>query len=168
LGISSRKSSLPHANDKIQQYLKCQNCDDGDFHIFRSIKIVVVRGSFLGWEHQNTILKEHEDIISSSFLCTSSTMSLIMGSVATLALGLRPRQGVARLRANRETQEHFTCSRECKECEGMNPHTPKWTPILGVGVPKGLPNLRSVISGVKTPCLEEFFISLEIYWSVDV
>ncbi len=29
---------------------------------------------------------------------------------------------------------HSTCSRECKECEGMNPHTPKWTPMLGVGV----------------------------------
>jgi len=22
-----------------------------------------------------------------------------------------------------------------RECEGMNPHTPKWTPILGVGIP---------------------------------
>jgi hypothetical protein len=27
-----------------------------------------------------------------------------------------------------------------KECEGMNPHTPKWTLILRVGVPNGLPN----------------------------
>jgi hypothetical protein len=60
--------------------------------------------------------------------------------VATLALGSRLRQGVARLRAKRETQEHFTCSRECKECEGMNPHTPKWTPMLGIGVLRGLPN----------------------------
>jgi hypothetical protein len=45
--------------------------------------------------------------------------------VATLALGSRPRQGVARLRAKCETREHSTCFRECKECEGMNPHTPK-------------------------------------------
>jgi hypothetical protein len=44
---------------------------------------------------------------------------------------------------------HFTCSRECKECEGMNPHTPKGTPMLGVGVPKGLPNLQSAIVEVK-------------------
>ncbi len=22
------------------------------------------------------------------------------------------------------------------ECEGMNPHTPKWAPTLGIGVPK--------------------------------
>jgi hypothetical protein len=30
-------------------------------------------------------------------------------------------------------ESHITCSRECKECEGVNPHTPKWTPMLGVG-----------------------------------
>jgi hypothetical protein len=33
--------------------------------------------------------------------------------------------------------------------------------MLGVGVPKGLPNLQSGIAGVKTPLLEEFFISME-------
>jgi hypothetical protein len=61
--------------------------------------------------------------------------------VATLALGSWPRQGVVKLWAKWETREHSTCSWECKECEGMNPHTPKWTPMLGVGVPKGLLNL---------------------------
>jgi hypothetical protein len=35
--------------------------------------------------------------------------------------------------------------------------------MLGVGVPKGLPNLQSVISSVKTPHLEELFISLKSY-----
>jgi hypothetical protein len=35
--------------------------------------------------------------------------------------------------------------------------------MLGIGVPKGLSNLQSAIAGVKTPCLEEFFISLESY-----
>jgi len=28
---------------------------------------------------------------------------------------------------------HITCSRECKECVRVSPHTPKWTPMLGVG-----------------------------------
>jgi hypothetical protein len=28
-----------------------------------------------------------------------------------------------------------------KECEGMNPHTPKWTLILKIGIPNGLANL---------------------------
>jgi hypothetical protein len=88
--------------------------------------------------------------------------------VATLALGSRPRQGATRLRAKWETREHSTCSRECKECEGMSPHTPKWTPMLGVGVPKGLSKLQSAIARVKSPCLEEFFISLERSSSVNV
>jgi hypothetical protein len=35
--------------------------------------------------------------------------------------------------------------------------------MLGVGVSKGLPNLQSEIAEVKTPRLEEFFISMEIY-----
>jgi hypothetical protein len=35
--------------------------------------------------------------------------------------------------------------------------------MLGVEVPKGLSNLQSAISGVKTHILEEFFILLEIY-----
>jgi hypothetical protein len=35
--------------------------------------------------------------------------------------------------------------------------------MLGVVVSKGLPNLQSAIAGVKTHCLEDFFISLERY-----
>jgi hypothetical protein len=53
--------------------------------------------------------------------------------VATLALGSRPKQRVARLRAKRETREHFTCSRECKECDEpshsqVNSHVGSWSP----------------------------------------
>jgi hypothetical protein len=40
--------------------------------------------------------------------------------------------------------------------------------MLGVRVPKGLPDFQNAIVGVKTPCLKEFFISLKSYWSVDV
>ncbi len=81
--------------------------------------------------------------------------------VATLTLGSWPRQKVARLRVKRKT-------RECKECEGMNLHTPKWTPMFGVRVPNGLANLQSAIARVKTHRLEKFFIILESHWSVDV
>jgi hypothetical protein len=35
--------------------------------------------------------------------------------------------------------------------------------MLGVGVPKGLPDLQSAIVGVKNPRLEEFFITLKRY-----
>jgi hypothetical protein len=91
-----------------------------------------------------------------------------MTSVATLALGLQPKQGVTRLWAKRKTQESHHMLSECKECEGMNLHTPNWTPIVGVGVPNGLLNLQSTIVRIKTHRLEKFFISLESYWNVDV
>jgi hypothetical protein len=41
---------------------------------------------------------------------------------------------------------------------------PKW----GLGSPPGLSKVQSSIAKVKTPCIEAFFISLEIYWSLDV
>jgi hypothetical protein len=41
---------------------------------------------------------------------------------------------------------------------------PKW----GLGSPPGLSKLQSGIAGVKTPCIEVFFILLESYESVDV
>jgi hypothetical protein len=50
----------------------------------------------------------------------------------------------------------------------MNTHTPKWTSIIGSWSLGGLPKLQRVIARVKTPCLVEFFISLERYWNVDV
>jgi hypothetical protein len=45
----------------------------------------------------------------------------------------------------------------------MNPHTPEGTPMSGIGVPNGLPNLQSAIVGVKTHFLEKLFISLKRY-----
>jgi hypothetical protein len=41
---------------------------------------------------------------------------------------------------------------------------PKW----GFGSPRRLLKTQSSIAGVKTPCLEVFFISLKRSWSVDV
>jgi len=41
---------------------------------------------------------------------------------------------------------------------------PKW----GLESPPGLPKFQSSIAGVKIPRLEEFFMSLESYQSVDV
>jgi hypothetical protein len=41
---------------------------------------------------------------------------------------------------------------------------PKW----GLGSPPRLPKLQNSITGVKTPCIGVFFISLESYQSVDV
>ncbi len=52
--------------------------------------------------------------------------------VMTLALGLQPRQKHGKVGANSATQEPHLHS---WECEGMNPHIPKWIPTLGVGIP---------------------------------
>jgi hypothetical protein len=46
---------------------------------------------------------------------------LVGESVVTLALGLRPKQGVARWRAKKDTREHITCPRECKKVWGSEP-----------------------------------------------
>jgi hypothetical protein len=50
----------------------------------------------------------------------------------------------------------------------MNPHTPKWTPIVGVGVTNGFPNFQNTIVRAKTHQFEKFFISSENYWNLDV
>jgi len=57
-----------------------------------------------------------------------------MSFVATLALGSRPRQGLARLWAKRKPGGEG-------RCEGMNLHTPKGASTLGIWSLDGLPNL---------------------------
>jgi phage-related protein len=55
--------------------------------------------------------------------------------VATLALGSWPRWRLAKVQAKNEAWElHFMLPGSARECEGMNPHIPKWAPTLGVGV----------------------------------
>jgi hypothetical protein len=51
--------------------------------------------------------------------------------VATLTMGLRPRQGLAR--ACKGASQKKKPGSEGR-CEGMNPHTPKAIPTLGVRV----------------------------------
>ncbi len=74
--------------------------------------------------------------------------------VITLALGSQPRQGFASLQAKRKPKSEG-------KCEGMNPHTPKGAPTLGVWSLSGLSNFQRVIVRVKTQWIEYFFISLE-------
>jgi hypothetical protein len=50
----------------------------------------------------------------------------------TLILGSQPRQRHGKVWAESTTWESHLHS---QECEGMNPHIPKWTFILGVGIP---------------------------------
>jgi hypothetical protein len=50
------------------------------------------------------------------------------------------------------------------KCEGMNPHTPKWAPTLGIGVL----NFQKEISDIKTHWIEAFLIPLKSSWNLDV
>jgi hypothetical protein len=61
-------------------------------------------------------------------------MNALLHVVATLVLGSRPRQGLAKVRTKSEARITFHTPRNVGECEGMNPHTPKWILILGVWV----------------------------------
>jgi hypothetical protein len=60
--------------------------------------------------------------------------SIHANNVTTLALGLRPRQGLARLWAKKKPRNEG-------KCEGMNRHTPKRASTLGVWNPSGFLNL---------------------------
>jgi hypothetical protein len=54
------------------------------------------------------------------------------------------------------------------ECEGMSPHTPKWAPILKVGVLVESQIFRKRFEGVKTHWIEKLLISLKISLDVNV
>jgi hypothetical protein len=49
----------------------------------------------------------------------------------------------------------------------MNPHTPREF-HFGSWSPGGLSNLQRAIVGVKTQWLEELFISMKIFWNVNI
>jgi hypothetical protein len=74
--------------------------------------------------------------------------------VATLALGLQPRQGLARAWAKREAR--------VGECENEHSHS-QVSSHFGSWSPRGFLNLYKAILQVKTHCIKEFFISLERY-----
>ncbi len=50
----------------------------------------------------------------------------------------------------------FHAPRSVGKCEGMNPHTPMWTPILGVGVPIDSWIFRRRLQGSKSIRLKKF------------
>jgi hypothetical protein len=76
----------------------------------------------------------------------------------TLALGSWPKQKHGKVQAESATHESHLHSREC---EGMNPHTPKWTPMYGSWNPYGVLNLQRGISRVKTHFIKYIFYIIE-------
>jgi len=93
-------------------------------------------------------------------------------SVATLAFGLRLRQGgweVAGLEVDPRVTSHAPGSaKSVREWTLTLPsELPCWE-LVRVGVPKGLPKLQRAFWGVKTPWIVALLISMESSWSVDV
>jgi hypothetical protein len=48
-----------------------------------------------------------------------------------------------------QPMSHIQILESVKECEGMNPHTPKWIPTLGIGVPMDFQIFREEFEGLK-------------------
>jgi len=59
----------------------------------------------------------------------------IVDFVTTLALGSWPKQRACKGEPSLSLGVAFSCPREYKRMWRKNPHTPKWIPTLGVGVP---------------------------------
>jgi hypothetical protein len=66
-------------------------------------------------------------------------------------------QGLAKVRAKSEALEvAFHSLGSARECEGMNPHIPKWTTTLGVGVLMDSQIFRGWLQGVKIHYIRSF------------
>ncbi len=89
-------------------------------------------------------------------------------SVATLALGLQPRQRLTRLRAKQETREPHLILLGMQRVWGNEPSHSQVTSHFGSWSPNELLNLQRVIARVKTHWFEEFFTLLKRYWNLDV
>jgi hypothetical protein len=71
-------------------------------------------------------------------------------SVATLGLGSRPRQGLAKVRAKSELESHISYSQECKKVRGNEPPHSQVNSHFGSWSPNGLLNFQREIARVKT------------------
>jgi len=65
------------------------------------------------------------------------------------------------------SQESHNTPGSVRRCEGMNPHTPREFHFWSWN-PGGFLNFQKAIARVKTQWLEEFFISMESSWNVDI
>jgi hypothetical protein len=88
--------------------------------------------------------------------------------VATLALGLQPKQGFAKVWTKTRPDSHISCSCKCKRMWGNEPSHSQMNSHFGSWIPNGFPNFQRVIARVKIYWIEKFLISLESSWSVNV
>jgi len=69
--------------------------------------------------------------------------------VTTLALGLRPRQRGCKGASQESMGVTSHTHKSVGKCEGVNPHIPKPTPILGDGVSVDSQNFKQQFQGSK-------------------
>ncbi len=79
----------------------------------------------------------------------STIWLMTLGICRNPSLGLATKARVCKVQAKTELGSHISCPRSAKECEGMNPNTPKWTLILGVGVPMDFQIFKGRFQGSK-------------------
>jgi hypothetical protein len=93
---------------------------------------------------------------------------LSSSNVATLALGLWPRQRGCKVVGQEKTQESHHILRKCRKVWESEPSHSQGNSHFGRWSPDGLPKFQRAILGVKTQWLVTFFISLERSWNLDV
>jgi hypothetical protein len=71
-------------------------------------------------------------------MCRNPSLGLVTKARACKGAGQEGSPGVT-----------FHAPRSVGECEGMNPHTPKWTPTLKIGVPMDSQTFREWLHGSK-------------------
>jgi hypothetical protein len=76
--------------------------------------------------------KEPKELLNYVIGWNVSTKLII--NVTTFTLGSRPRQTCKGVGQEWILGVRFHAPGSVGKCEGMNPHTPKWTPTLGVRV----------------------------------
>ncbi len=81
-------------------------------------------------EHQ-----KKERVWQSCVFQKESSQTEVVCCNPSLGFAIKTRALLAKVQAKSEDRKsHFILS-GVEECEKMNPHTPKWTPTLGIGVP---------------------------------
>ncbi len=77
-------------------------------------------------------------------------------------------RGMERLRLKVQLRSSIHIFGSAEECEGTSPHTPKWAPTLGIGVPRDFQIFKEHFEGSKFIGLKSFFIPLDFFLNVDV
>jgi hypothetical protein len=106
--------------------------------------------------------------VANDYLFVVTMFHFSSWDVATLTLGSWPRKGFAKVQAKTRPESRISCSRECKRMWGKEPSHSQMNSHFGSWSPNGLLNLHREIARVKTHWIEEFLISLESSWNLDV